>query len=325
MECILEQVATDSRIPGDKCYVHNFDNADQPLILYLPAGKGASFRKDMAYLIEYLDRTVPAVLESEEFQSRRNQMMEREGQKGRELIREFEERIKKENFVLVEIRFGPVTKTEIAPLVEGKPRSGAELAKMLAEGKLAREEFERIDEAQVGDELRASRVLVRSASNLKEAVALVREHSEAGERVVVITDLRMSTSTGRSFYGGFELVRRLKKNGFNPPVLLMTERLSEKARARAMELGITKVAFKPSISKLDPEEYKTDLRGFASLLMRQLTDLTVTSLDADEPSKADPQEDSLLLDFVTSMTEQLMSPQRSLDISYMYCRLPPST
>ena len=47
VECILEQVATDSRIPGDKCYVHNFDNADQPLILYLPAGKGASFRKDM--------------------------------------------------------------------------------------------------------------------------------------------------------------------------------------------------------------------------------------------------------------------------------------
>ena len=128
------------------------------------------------------------------------------------------------------------------------------------------------DEAEVaevvGDELRASRVLVRSASNPKEAVALVREHSEAGERVVVITDLRMPTSTGRSFYGGFELVRRLKKNGFNPPVLLMTERLSEKARARAMELGITKVAFKPSISKLDPEEYKTDLRGFASLLMR---------------------------------------------------------
>ena len=53
------------------------------------------------------------------------------------------------------------------------------------------------DEAEVaevvGDELRASRVLVRSASNPKEAVALVREHSEAGERVVVITDLRMPT------------------------------------------------------------------------------------------------------------------------------------
>ena len=155
VKCILEQVATDSKIPGDKCYVHNFDNTDRPLILYLPAGKGASFRKDMGNLVEYLDRTVPAVLESEEFQDRRNQMMEKEGQKGRELIREFEERIKKENFVLVEIRFGPVTKTEIAPLVEGKPRSAAELEKMLAQGSLDREEFERIEKAQdsLGEEL----------------------------------------------------------------------------------------------------------------------------------------------------------------------------
>jgi ATP-dependent Lon protease len=155
VSCILEQVATDSRIPDDKCYVHNFENPDRPLILNFPAGKGARFRKDMDSLTEYLDRTVPAVLESEEFQARRNQMMEKEGQKGREIIREFEERIKKENFVLVEIRFGPVTKTEIAPLVEGKPRSGVELEKMLAQGKMAREEFERIEKAQetLGEEL----------------------------------------------------------------------------------------------------------------------------------------------------------------------------
>jgi len=155
VECILEQVATDSKVPGDKCYVHNFENPDHPQILYLPAGKGASFRKDMDALIDYLDRTVPAALESEEFQTRRNQLMEKEGQKGREVIREFEERIRKENFVLVEIRFGPVTKTEIAPLVDGKPRSAVELEKMLAAGTLSREEFERIEKAQetLGGEL----------------------------------------------------------------------------------------------------------------------------------------------------------------------------
>lgn len=155
VECILEQVAIDSRIPDDKCYVHNFENPDRPIILTLPAGQGTSFRKDMDELIDYLDRTVPAVLESEEFQSRRNQMMEKEGQKGREIIREFEERIRKENFVLVEIRFGPVTKTEIAPLVDGKPRSAVELEKMLAQGQVSREEFERIEKAQetLGGEL----------------------------------------------------------------------------------------------------------------------------------------------------------------------------
>ncbi len=155
VKCILEQVATDSRIPEDKCYVNNFENRDCPIVLSLPAGEGAALRTGMDGLVEYLFRTVPAVLESEEFQKRRNQIVESEGQKGREIIRPFEEKIKKENFVLMEIRYGPITKTEIAPVVDDKPRGTEELEKMLAEGKISREEFDRIDDARetLGQEL----------------------------------------------------------------------------------------------------------------------------------------------------------------------------
>jgi lon-related putative ATP-dependent protease len=145
VKSILEKVAHKSAVPGDICYVHNFDDPDRPTVLYLPAGQGAKLRKEMDRLVEYLARTVPAVLESDEFKARRAQIVESEGQKGREVIKDFEERIKKENFVLIEIRFGPMTKTEIAPIVDGKPRSGDELEQMLAEGQIARDEFERVD------------------------------------------------------------------------------------------------------------------------------------------------------------------------------------
>jgi gas vesicle protein len=87
---------------------------------------------------------VPAVLESDEFKERRKQIVESQGSKGREVIRAFEEKIKKENFVLMEIRFGPMVKTEIAPIVKGKPRPLEELERLLAEGEVSREEFERI-------------------------------------------------------------------------------------------------------------------------------------------------------------------------------------
>jgi CheY-like chemotaxis protein len=143
----------------------------------------------------------------------------------------------------------------------------------------------------------------------------------------------MLSSTGRNFYGGFELVRRLKKNGLDLPVLLTTERLPDKARQRARELGIAKVAFKPSVSKLDAEDYRADLRAFAGALMRHLCGLTtgVPPRPAEErpvPPQSEPsgepgnraeeeEQDPLLLDFITSMTEQLVSPQRSLDISRM--------
>ncbi len=148
VKSILETVADKKTIPQDICYVHNFDDPDSPNVLYLPPGDGAELRRQMNTLVEYLERTVPAVLESDEFKQRRTQLIETEGQKGRGVIKEFEERIKKENFVLVEIRFGPMTKTELAPIVESKPRPGDELEQMLAEGQIERDEYERIDKVR---------------------------------------------------------------------------------------------------------------------------------------------------------------------------------
>lgn len=155
VKSILEAVARDSSIPSDLCYVHNFDDADRPLVLYLSAGDGARLRRDMDTLVAYLVRTVPAVLESDEFKKRRAQLIEIEGEKSRAIIKDFEDRIKKENFVMVELRFGPMTKTEIAPIVDGKPRTGEELEQMLAEGKIQRAEFERVDNLrdQLAEEL----------------------------------------------------------------------------------------------------------------------------------------------------------------------------
>jgi hypothetical protein len=84
----------------------------------------------MDSLVSYLARTVPAMLTSDEFKKRQSQILETEGEKGRAIVREFEERIKKENFVLAEIRLGPLAKNEVAPIVEGKPRtSGDELSR----------------------------------------------------------------------------------------------------------------------------------------------------------------------------------------------------
>jgi len=141
---ILEKVARGGNVPSDICYVHDFDDPDCPNVLYLPPGDGRQLRRDMDSLVSYLARTVPAALESDEFKKREAQILETEGEKGRAVVREFEERIKKENFVLAEIRLGPLAKNEVAPIVQGKPRTGDELEQMLADGSVTREEFERL-------------------------------------------------------------------------------------------------------------------------------------------------------------------------------------
>jgi CheY-like chemotaxis protein len=100
-------------------------------------------------------------------------------------------------------------------------------------------------------------------SAVKEAGKLGR--SEAP--FLVVTDLGMPTSGGSSFQGGFELVKRLGKMNLRPPVLLMADTLTGALQARARQLGIERVVFKPSLSKLDPPQFEADLRAFARKLL----------------------------------------------------------
>jgi CheY-like chemotaxis protein len=94
---------------------------------------------------------------------------------------------------------------------------------------------------------------------LKKAGAL----GKTGTPFLVVTDLGMPTSGGSSFQGGFEVVKRLWKMNLRPPVLMMTEKLSSALQARARQMGIRSFVFKPGLSKLDPEQFQSDLRAFA--------------------------------------------------------------
>jgi hypothetical protein len=91
-------------------------------------------------------------------------------------------------------------------------------------------------------------------------------------------------------------------------VVLMAESLSAEARARARRLGVEKIAFKPTLTKLDPEEYGADLRAFARELRRELSSILVsrerTSLPPGEPDL----NHDVIFDFLKTMTDQLASP-----------------
>ncbi len=50
----------------------------------------------------------------------------------------------------------------------------------------------------------------------------------------------------------------------------MSETLDEKLRARARRLGVSLLAFKPGLSKLDPLQYDADLRAFGDKLAHDL-------------------------------------------------------
>jgi lon-related putative ATP-dependent protease len=133
-------------IPDDICYVHNFKNPDQPNTLIIKAGYGRKLTRDMNDLIEFLKRTIPQVLESDEYQAKRKQIIEQFRTKEKAIISKFENRVNKESFVLIQIQMGPFTKPDIMPIFEGNPIDFDQLEKKSLEGKITKEQIKDLKE-----------------------------------------------------------------------------------------------------------------------------------------------------------------------------------
>ncbi len=72
----LAGVAQRQKAPSDWAYVNNFTTPHKPVVLEMAAGSASALKASMARLIDDLKVTVPSVLESEEYQNRRQSIEE---------------------------------------------------------------------------------------------------------------------------------------------------------------------------------------------------------------------------------------------------------
>jgi CheY-like chemotaxis protein len=169
----------------------------------------------------------------------------------------------------------------------------------------------------VGAELAKRGYRVFTASNPASGAAVVEERIASGEPVIVVVDLKMPSSSERTFYGGFELVRRVRRTDSGIPVLLMVEGLSEKAKTRAKELGVRRMVLKPTLSKIDQDLYVADLREFAGAVHEGLEKLRSEAVENAENGSGieSGESDPGHLDFLAAMTRKLVEPKASTDVS----------
>ena len=122
----------------------------------------------------------------------------------------------------------------------------------------------------VGERLAAAGFEVALAAGTAGArLEMDRLAAERG-RFLVVVDLGIPSDSGASFRGGLDVARAASSLARPPAVLLMAEALDEKMRARAKRLGVSLLAFKPGLSKLDPPQYEADLRAFGEKLAADL-------------------------------------------------------
>ncbi len=144
IKSLLNQLDLKKNIPGDICYVNNFRNPDMPKVIMLHAGTGIKFKKDMADLVLHLKREIPHIFDSEDFKRDSDQIVNRYRTKQKEMIKNFNNRLTKENFQLVQFQIGPYTKQDIAPLYEGKPTPLDQLEVLAEKDKFDKEDLTRI-------------------------------------------------------------------------------------------------------------------------------------------------------------------------------------
>src|SRR4030042_1806744 len=150
IKCVLEEIDVKGKFPNDLCYVNNFKNPDMPRMLSLPAGQGNAFKKEMETLIETLKKKIPLIFENETYLNKKKEVVEKFRSKQAEMFREFEKKVNKEGFALVQIQMGPYSRPGILPVVEGNPVNIEQLETMVEEGKLPKGELEKVKEKQLG-------------------------------------------------------------------------------------------------------------------------------------------------------------------------------
>eukprot|EP00003_Mantamonas_plastica_P012144 TRINITY_DN22106_c0_g1_i1.p1 TRINITY_DN22106_c0_g1~~TRINITY_DN22106_c0_g1_i1.p1 ORF type:complete len:710 (-),score=36.15 TRINITY_DN22106_c0_g1_i1:37-2166(-) len=125
-------------VPSDWCYVFNFKVSDQPRVIALPAGQGQSLRKDMVDLADELRTAIPAAFESEEYQSRLQELQEEMAKRQHQGLFDIQEEANSNNIAMVTtpagFTFAPMKGGEVIDPEEYKNFSDEE--KALVESKV---------------------------------------------------------------------------------------------------------------------------------------------------------------------------------------------
>jgi lon-related putative ATP-dependent protease len=135
-------------VPDDLCYVNNFKNSEAPILLRLKAGVGRKFKKDVRELVERLKKQVPQFFESQDYLSRKKEILEEYEKKGKSFFKELDQKVREEGFALVDVQVGQIKRPEVMPLVDGNPTHIDQVEGMVEKGRFPKEEFEQMREKQ---------------------------------------------------------------------------------------------------------------------------------------------------------------------------------
>ena len=122
---VTDQAKTEP-VPNDLCYIHNFKDPDKPNSIILPPGTGSDLVKDMDNLVESARREIPRAFESENYEKRKNDLINQMQQERARLLAEVQEQADKMGLAIEMNNVGIAT----VPMIHNKPLSREEFEKL---------------------------------------------------------------------------------------------------------------------------------------------------------------------------------------------------
>ncbi|TVQ35764.1 MAG: ATP-binding protein [Spirochaetaceae bacterium] len=120
---VTEQYLGDISRLRDYAYVYNFHRPDRPQLLTFDPGGGTRFRQAMHQLVKTVQQSLEVLSQNERFTSKRDQIViQAEGHENRAL-RDFEGRLGREGFQIVQVEDSEEQRADIAPVYNGETTS----------------------------------------------------------------------------------------------------------------------------------------------------------------------------------------------------------
>ena len=116
VEAVLKDAARDRPNPSDWVYVNNFIDAHRPIAIALPAGRARPFHDAMHGLIDDLKTALPALFESEDYQTRRGAIDQTFQSKQSDAFSALRDKAAEKNIVLLRTPLG----FALAPAQDGQ-------------------------------------------------------------------------------------------------------------------------------------------------------------------------------------------------------------
>lgn len=172
---LLSKAAQRRPVPQDWVYVNNFDAPHQPHAIKMRSGTAAVLKQAMQRLVDDLANEIPALFESEEYQTQRRAIEEEFGQKHEEPIADFTERAQAEQVSLLRAPMGFM----LSAIVDGKPMKPEEYEALSPQEREAIDEKIERFEQQLSDILKRGPELEKAHRQKIETL-----HATMAERVV---------------------------------------------------------------------------------------------------------------------------------------------